>query len=84
MITRRASAVLRIVLGSLAVLLPGAAMACPMCYGSSSPRVLLFYYLTAALLTVLPFGIVGGIILVTSRMMRQARDREAAADAAEI
>ncbi len=36
--------------------------ACPACFGASEGRVLYMYLVSAALLSLLPFAIVGGII----------------------
>ena len=54
------------------VLTPLAVNACPNCYAASDSRVLLTYYLSTAVLTLLPFAIVGTILLVAVRMKRYA------------
>jgi hypothetical protein len=41
------------------VLLPNAASACPVCFAAGGGRLLQTYYLTAALLTLMPLVIVG-------------------------
>ena len=60
--------------GGLAVFLqsPLAAVACPNCYASSDTHVLHTYYFSAFMLTLLPFVIVGGILLVAKSLRRQA------------
>ncbi len=50
---------------------PVAATACPMCYGSSSSRVLDIYYLSTLLLSLLPFAIVAAIVAVGLHIKRQ-------------
>ncbi len=52
--------------------LPAAAAACPLCYGSSAPQVLNAYYLSTAVLSLLPFAIIGAIGLVAARMLRRS------------
>ncbi len=53
--------------------LPAVAAACPLCYGSSAPQVLNAYYLSTAVLSLLPFAIVGVIGLLAVRMLRRAQ-----------
>ncbi len=60
-------------LGLMVAALPGAAHACPLCYGSSAPQVLNAYYLSTAVLSLLPFAIVGAIGLLAVRMLRRAQ-----------
>ena len=48
------------------------AFACPNCYGASDSNVLSMYYLSAIMLTLLPFTIVGGIFAIVSYLRRQA------------
>lgn len=62
------------------ILVPAVSLACPMCYGSSPAVVLQSYYLTAALLSLLPFAVIGGIAVLAFRMARQ---RQAGNDALE-
>ncbi len=52
---------------------PAAAGACPLCYGSSAPQVLSAYYLSTAVLSLLPFTIIGVIGYVAVRMARRAQ-----------
>lgn len=64
-------------LGSLvapAALLPGVALACPVCF-SGKANVLPVYVGTAALLTVLPFLLLGGIFLWFRRQARARASR---------
>lgn len=44
------------------------ALACPLCFESSSQGVLHAFYLTTALLTVLPIAVVGFLIVSIGRM----------------
>jgi predicted cobalt transporter CbtA len=48
---------------TLMTLLPALAQACPSCFSNGNPQVLRTYYLTAALMTVLPFLVIGTIAL---------------------
>ncbi len=50
------------------MLIPSAAYACPLCFGSSTPRVLHAYYLSAVLLVGLAWALVAGICLYAFRM----------------
>ncbi len=52
---------------------PAAAGACPLCYGSSAPQVLNAYYLSTAVLSLLPFAIIGVIGYLAVRMARRAQ-----------
>ena len=49
---------------------PLAAAACPNCYASSDTHVLHTYYFSAFMLTLLPFVIIGGILLVARSLRR--------------
>ena len=60
--------------------LPLPAAACPACYGASGPRVLLSYYLSTILLSLLPFAIVGTIVAVALNLRRQIRQQDVALD----
>ncbi|MFI5396142.1 MAG: hypothetical protein ACHQ9S_11475 [Candidatus Binatia bacterium] len=62
--------------GVILVLAPAAARACPMCYESSRPGVLSAYYLSTALLTLLPFAIFGAVAFVAFRIAHRAREQE--------
>lgn len=56
---------------ALAVLLsPLAAVACPNCYAASDTHVLHTYYFSAFMLTLLPFVVIGGIVLVARSLRR--------------
>ena len=50
---------------------PVAAVACPNCYASSDTHVLHTYYFSAFMLTLLPFVIIGGILLVAKSLRRR-------------
>jgi cyanate permease len=54
-----------------AALVPGSATACPVCFASSQAGVLKAYYLSAGILTALPFLVIGGIIYSVSRLRRR-------------
>jgi hypothetical protein len=54
------------------LLSPVAAAACPACYESSSSSVLMTYYWSAVMLTLLPFAIIGTIVIVARHLGRQA------------
>jgi hypothetical protein len=62
--------------GVILVLAPVAARACPMCYESSRPGVLSAYYLSTALLTLLPFAIFGAVAFVAFRIAHRAREHD--------
>jgi hypothetical protein len=53
---------------------PLAALACPNCYASSDTRVLHTYYLSAFILTLLPFAIIGAILFIARRVGRASRE----------
>ncbi len=61
------------IVGVTLAALPAAAGACPLCYGSSAPQVLNAYYLSTAVLSLLPFTIVGVIGYLAVRMARRAQ-----------
>lgn len=46
-----------------AALLPSMAMACPACFGASDARTLSAYYASTVLLSLMPFLMIGGVIL---------------------
>lgn len=54
---------------------PMAAAACPHCYGSSDTRVLNTYYFSTAMLSLLPFAVIGTIAAVGWYAGRQVRLR---------
>lgn len=57
------------------VLLPSAALACPNCYAASSQRTIMAYYASTMLLTLMPFALIGGVILAVF-LMRNRASRE--------
>lgn len=59
---------------------PLAALACPNCYAASDTRVLHTYYLSAFLLTLLPFAIIGSILMVAWSVGRRSQVQRAAVD----
>jgi hypothetical protein len=59
-------------LGGIACFLPSAALACPNCFSSTNEGVLKTYYLTAALLTLLPLVMIGGFVTWLYRRSKQA------------
>lgn len=59
-----------LVLG-LTLLWPSASAACPNCYASIETQVVRTYYLSAAILTLLPFVIVGGFVLLVRSWQRR-------------
>jgi hypothetical protein len=59
---------------------PLAALACPNCYASSDTRVLHTYYFSAFLLTLLPFAIIGSILMVARRVGRRMQVQRGAVD----
>jgi hypothetical protein len=59
-------------LGAL-VLLGGAALACPVCYDAGSPAVAETYQRSTMMLSLLPFGIVGGIGGAAAYLARRSR-----------
>ncbi len=71
MSARRRARLLASALG-LAAMLPGRALACPICF-SGKADVLPAYFGTAALLSLLPLALLGGILLWFRRHMK-ARD----------
>ncbi len=54
-------------------LYPVAARACPVCFAASSPRVLNSYIVTAALLTLLPFTIIGAGVALAMYIRRHSQ-----------
>lgn len=60
---------LSVIVGGL--LVPSAAYACPLCFGSSSPRVLHAYYLSAVMLIGLAWTLGLGVCLYGFWMYRQ-------------
>ena len=56
------------------------ALACPLCYASIPLRVLRSYYLSAVLLTILPFAVVGSLVALGMHMARRAGNNGPAPD----
>jgi uncharacterized BrkB/YihY/UPF0761 family membrane protein len=56
----------------VAELMPGIAAACPACYAASDARTISAYYASTMLLSLMPFALIGGVILAVFLM----RDRE--------
>jgi hypothetical protein len=46
-----------------AELLPSIAAACPACFGASSTRTISAYYASTMLLSLMPFALIGGVVL---------------------
>ncbi len=46
-----------------AALLPSIAAACPACFGASDARTISAYYASTMLLSLMPFALIGGVIL---------------------
>ena len=59
---------------ALAAAVPLPALACPNCYASSGPRVLLMYYVSTIALSLMPFAIVGAIAGLTIFLKRKLRE----------
>ena len=59
-------------LALVAMLLPSVALACPNCYAASSQRTILAYYASTMLLTLMPFALIGGVILAVFLMRNRA------------
>ena len=51
-----------------AMLMPSVALACPNCYAASGRRALLAYYASTMLLSLMPFALIGGVILAVFLM----------------
>jgi hypothetical protein len=64
----------RIALAAAAVLVPGVAAACPVCFSAANPQVLETYYFTVSLMTFLPFAMIGGLVVW---LRRRARENDA-------
>jgi hypothetical protein len=65
-----AQRVLKIVLVAVLQGLPATASACPNCFGATDSRVLDTYYFNTAMLSFLPFFVVGGLVLVARKLRR--------------
>ena len=75
---RRLQTKIGVVVGLLMTLAPAIASACPACYGASSERVISSYLWSAAILTLLPFALLGAGYAIAIYFRRQS-DRDAAA-----
>ena len=58
-------------LAAAVALFPQAAAACPQCYGSEPAQVLKTYYLSTALLSLLPVVVIGTLVAVGFSLRRQ-------------
>jgi len=54
-------------------LAPAIAAACPACFGASSARTIAAYYASTMLLSLMPFALIGGVILA-AYLMRNSRE----------
>lgn len=54
------------------IILPSVALACPNCYAASNQRTILAYYTSTMLLTLMPFALIGGVILAVYLMRNRA------------
>ncbi len=52
----------------VAALLPSIAAACPACFGASNARTISAYYASTVLLSLMPFALIGGVILAVYLM----------------
>ncbi len=52
-----------ILLTFAAPMLPSIAAACPACFGASDARTISAYYASTMLLSLMPFALIGGVIL---------------------
>lgn len=76
----RASRASRMIAAGVALLpsaVPAVAWACPVCFSATSQRVLHSYYVTAVVLTLMPFLLVGGFVVW---LVRRTRNGSAGAD----
>lgn len=53
-------------------LLPSMAAACPTCFGASDARTISAYYASTVLLSLMPFALIGGVILAVYLMRNRA------------
>ena len=56
---------------------PVAAVACPVCFSAANGRVLEMYYLTAALMTLLPLAVLGTVAVWLRHRFNAAEGRTA-------
>ena len=57
-------------IGIGAILFPSVAQTCPFCFSSTTKEVLHTYYLSVIFMSLLPFGVVGGIAIWIYRNKR--------------
>ncbi|HLI82207.1 MAG TPA: hypothetical protein VKV03_19605 [Candidatus Binataceae bacterium] len=57
-----------IVIVFAAQLLPGIAAACPACFAASGARTISAYYASTMLLSLMPFALLGGVVLAAYLM----------------
>jgi hypothetical protein len=61
----------RLLAAEIAVpLIPATVLACPFCYAASNPRTLHAFYVSTAVLTLMPLMLVGGFAIWISRAYR--------------
>lgn len=48
-------------IGSVLLVLPAPAFACPVCFAAADPRVLTSYYAATAILTLVPLGLIAAL-----------------------
>jgi len=58
------------------IVLPSVALACPNCYAASSQRTIMAYYASTMLLTLMPFALIGGVILAVFLMRNRPPSAE--------
>jgi hypothetical protein len=59
-----------------AMLLPSVALACANCYAASSKQTILAYYASTMLLSLMPFALIGGVIVAVLVMRNRAPSTE--------
>ena len=57
-----------------AALRPSLAAACPACFGASDARTISAYYASTVLLSLMPFALIGGVILGVYLMRNRPSD----------
>ena len=61
-------------LSAVGAVLPSVAAACPACFGASDARTLSAYYASTILLSLMPFALIGGVILGVYLMRNREPD----------
>jgi hypothetical protein len=56
-------------------LMPKVAAACPACFAASDNRTLAAYYASTLLLSLMPFALIGGVVLAAYLMRTRVSDR---------